>query len=56
MIFDREPVLSYAVIVGVLNVAVALGLDVSDEAQAAILALSLAVLSWLARRKVTPVE
>lgn len=56
MILNREPVLFYAVIAAALNVAVLLGLDLTDAQQAGILTLSLAVLGLLARRKVTPVE
>lgn len=53
-ILGREPVLFYGVIAAVVNLATLLGLDLTDAQQAGILALSLAVLSWLARSKVTP--
>ena len=53
-ILGREPVLFYGVIAAVLNLAVLFGLDLNDAQQGSILALSLAILGWLARSKVTP--
>lgn len=55
-ILGREPVLFYAVIAAAVNLATLLGLDLTDQQQAGILTLSLAVLGWIARSKVSPVE
>lgn len=56
MIFGREPVLFYNLVVAAIAVAVSFGLPLSDVQQGGLLVLTLAALSFLARRKVTPVD
>lgn len=55
MIFNREPVLVLAVLQAAINAAVVFGLELSDEQLLAVNGVVLAVLSFVARQKVTPV-
>ena len=50
-----EPVLVTALIQGVLTLAVSFGLHLTPEQIGAVLALSGAILAFIARAKVTPV-
>lgn len=52
--FGREPVLVLAVVQAVLGLLVAFGFDVSGEQVAAIMAVSAAILGFVARSRVTP--
>lgn len=54
MIFDREPVLVYAVVQALLGLVAAFGLHLSAEQIASILAVTGAVLALITRRNVTP--
>lgn len=51
----NEPVLVVALVTAIIGLAVAFGVDVSDEAKAAIVTFVGAVLAIVARGKVTPV-
>jgi len=55
-IFGREPVLYLALVKAAVVLVVAFGLDLSLEQTAAIVLLIEAVLAFLARSQVTPVE
>lgn len=54
--FGREPVLWLALVAAVIDVAVGFGAPVSPEQVGLINALVVAVISFIARSKVTPVE
>jgi hypothetical protein len=56
MIFNREPVAALAVIQTAVAIFVAFGLKISAEQVGAVTALSAAVLGFIARSRVTPVE
>lgn len=53
--FGREPVLVLAVVQAALALVIAFGLDLTGEQVAGIVAVSAAVLGFVARQKVTPV-
>lgn len=52
----REPVLVYELVGAVLALAVAFGVDLTKAQTAALLGVTTAVMSLLARRRTTPVE
>lgn len=52
---NQEPVLTHALVMAVLNLALAFGLNVTGDQLAAINAAVLAALSFYTRSKVTPV-
>lgn len=54
-IFDREPVLFLAVVQAVITLVTAFGLNLDGQQVAAINLLTVAILSLIARAKVTPV-
>ncbi len=56
MIFGREPVMYLAIVKIALVLVVTFGLDLSIEQTAAIYAFAEAILAFLARSQVTPVE
>lgn len=53
-IFDREPVLVMALVQTAIALATSFGLDLTADQTATLLAFSAAVLSFVARKKVTP--
>jgi len=55
-VFGREPVLILTAVQAALALAVAFGLDLSNEQTGAIIALSAAVLGVITRSKVTPTD
>jgi len=55
-VFGREPVLILTAVQAALALAVAFGLDLSNEQTGAIIALSAAVLGVITRSKVTPAD
>ncbi len=56
MILDREPVLILALVRAVVVLVTAFGLSLSPEQIAAVYLVAEAVLSIIARQRVTPVE
>jgi hypothetical protein len=56
MIFNREPVMTQAVVQGAIILLMAFGLNLSLEQEAAILGFSALVLGWIARSVVSPVR
>ena len=56
MIWNREPVLFYAVVQAAIVLATSFGLDLSTEQTRAIYMFTLAVLSLVVRHKVSPVD
>lgn len=52
--WQREPVLSLALLQAAIGVATAFGLDLTAEQVGAVMAFSAAALGWLAREQVTP--
>jgi uncharacterized protein (DUF697 family) len=55
-VIGREPVAVGAVVTALVGLAVAFGADLSEEQTAAISAVAVAVVGWLARSVVTPVR
>ena len=53
-LWDTEPVLILGAVQAAIALAVAFGIDLTSEQTATIVAFSAAVLSVVARRKVTP--
>lgn len=53
-IWNREPALAIAVVAAVVQVLVAFGVDLTVEQQTAISVLTLAVVGFVVRSKVTP--
>lgn len=53
-LWAREPVLTLAVVQATIGLATAFGADLTAEQVGAIMALSAAVLGWVARERVTP--
>ena len=51
---DREPVIILAVVQAFLGLVIAFGFDMDGEQVAAIMAVSAAILGFVARKKVTP--
>ena len=56
MIWGREPVLVLAVVETIIALVVAFGLDLTAEQVGGIMAVSAAVLGFIARSQVTPVD
>jgi hypothetical protein len=52
---NGEPVLTHGLVLAILNLGLAFGLNVSGDQLAAINTVVLAFLSWYTRSKVTPV-
>lgn len=54
MVFGREPVMWLAVVQAALAALIAFGFDLSADQTAGVMALSAAVLGFIARAQVTP--
>lgn len=54
-LWSREPVLTLAVVQAALGLLLAFGVPLSEGQVGAIMALTAAVLGWVARQRVTPV-
>lgn len=54
MIFNREPVLVLAVVHALIALAIGFGLDISTQQFALIESAVVAILGFIARRRVTP--
>lgn len=53
-IWNREPVLSLALVQAAIGLATAFGLNLSGEQVAAVMAFTATLLGWVAREQVTP--